>query len=82
MPEIFHRDTLDAVDPGGAVSVPLANAIRQLLNNRVPAVVALDVLGLILADTLTMCPPGSRATLTTNVLDAIEKHVLESLVKH
>ena len=79
MPEIFHHDTLDAADPGGAISVPLANAIRQLLNANVPVVVALDVLGLILADTLTMCPPESRATLATSVLDAIEKHVLESL---
>jgi hypothetical protein len=76
---IFHHDTLDAADPGGAISVPLANAIRQLLNNKVPVVVTLDVLGLILADTLTMCPPESRAALATSVLDAIEKHVRESL---
>jgi hypothetical protein len=79
MPEIFHHDTLDAADPGGAISVPLANAIRQLLNNDVPVIVALDVLGLILADTLTMCPPESRATLAASILDAIEKHVLKSL---
>jgi hypothetical protein len=79
MPEIFHHDTLDKADPGGAISVPLANAIRKLLNANVPVVVALDVLGLILADTLTMCPPESRATLATSVLDAIEQHVLQSL---
>lgn len=79
MPEIFHHDTLDAADPDGAISVPLANAIRQLLNANVPVVVALDVLGLVLADTLTMCPPDSRTTLAANVLDAIEKHVLQSL---
>jgi len=76
---IFDHDTLDAADPGGAVSVPLANAVRQLLNNGVPVVVALDVLGLILADALTMCPPDNRATLAASVLDAIEKHVLQSL---
>jgi hypothetical protein len=78
---IFHHDTLDAADPGGAISVPLANAVRQLLNTNVPVVVALDVLGLILADTLTMCPPQSRAALATSVLGAIEKHVLKSLVR-
>jgi hypothetical protein len=78
MPEIFHHDTLDAADPGGAISVPLVNAIRQLLNN-LPLVVVFDVLGLLLADALTMCPPESRATLAASVLDAIEKHVLESL---
>ena len=76
---ISHHDTLDAADPAGAISVPLANAIRQLLNNDVPRVVALDVLGLILADTLIMCPPESRASLATNVLDAVEQHVLQSL---
>jgi hypothetical protein len=79
---IFRHDTLDAADPGGAISVPLANAVRQLLNANVPVVVALDVLGFVLADTLTMCPPDSRATLATSVLGAIEKHVLESLVRH